>query len=129
MLFMREEKTIPRHRSHLSASEILQCVEGCLNDHKADDILTIDLTSKTSIADTMIVASGGSHRHVAALADHVIEELRRYGVRACVEGKATCDWVLIDAGDLLIHIFRPEVRAFYALEKMWGEGHSGRVSE
>ena len=68
----------------------------------------------------MIVASGGSHRHVAALADHVVEILRMYGVRASVEGKTTCDWVLIDAGDLLVHIFRPEVRAFYGLEKMWG---------
>lgn len=100
---------------------MIQCVESCLSDHKADAILAIDLKSKTSISDTMIIASGGSHRHVAALADHVVEVLRVHGLRASVEGKATCDWVLIDAGDLLVHIFRPEVRTFYALEKMWAE--------
>ena len=88
---------------------------------KAEETVEIDLTGKTSIADTMIVTSGRSHRHVGAIAESVTQALKDRGFgNARIEGMPACDWVLIDAGDILIHIFRPEVRGFYNLEKMWG---------
>ena len=93
----------------------------CLEDMKAEDLVEIDLAGKTSIADTMMIASGRSDRHVGAIADRVLQGLKDSGFGpARVEGLPACDWVLIDAGDLIIHIFRPEVRSFYNLEKMWG---------
>jgi ribosome-associated protein len=93
---------------------------------KAEDTTTIDLTGKTSIADTMVVTSGRSNRHVGAVAERVIEGLKQAGVPGIrVEGMPHCDWVLIDAGDVIVHVFRPEVRAFYGLEKMWA-GSRGR---
>ena len=93
----------------------------CLEDMKAEDTVEIDLTGKTSIADAMIITSGRSHRHVGAIAERVLEAIKQNGFGpARVEGLPACDWVLIDAGDVLIHIFRPEVRGFYNLEKMWG---------
>jgi ribosome-associated protein len=93
----------------------------CLEDMKAEDLVEIDLAGKTSIADTMMIASGRSDRHVGAIADRVLQGLKDNGFGpARVEGLPACDWVLIDAGDLIIHIFRPEVRSFYNLEKMWG---------
>jgi ribosome-associated protein len=94
---------------------------------KAEDTVTIDLTGKSSIADAMVVTSGRSNRHVGALADSVIEGLEKSGLRGLrVEGKRNCDWVLIDAGDVIVHVFRPEVRAFYNLEKMWSGGRGSR---
>ncbi len=93
----------------------------CLEDMKAENTVEIDLIGKTSIADTMIVTSGRSHRHVGAIADSVAKALKDKGFgNPRVEGMPACDWVLIDAGDVLVHIFRPEVRGFYNLEKMWG---------
>ena len=87
---------------------------------KAEDTITIDLTGKSSIADSMVVTSGRSNRHVGAVADHVLKDLTKAGVPGVrVEGMPHCDWVLIDAGDVIVHVFRPEVRAFYNLEKMW----------
>ncbi len=92
-----------------------------LEDAKAEDIVPIDLAGKTSIADAMIVASGRSSTHVGAIADQVVEACKATGLPSPrVEGVPTCDWVLIDAGDILVHIFRPEVRQFYNLEKLWG---------
>lgn len=91
-----------------------------LEDDKAQDIVVIDLRGKSSVADTMIVASGRSHRHVGALADHLLRALKDAGHgRARVEGLPHCDWVLIDAGDVIVHLFRPEVRSFYNIEKIW----------
>jgi ribosome-associated protein len=101
--------------------EIRAVALDCLEDMKAENTVEIDLTGKTSIADTMIVTSGRSHRHVGAIADRVIQTLKDRGLtNPRVEGLPACDWVLIDAGDVLVHIFRPEVRGFYNLEKMWG---------
>ncbi len=92
---------------------------------KAEDTITIDLRGKTSIGDYMVVASGRSNRHVGAVADHLLEDLGKSGVPDVrVEGMPHCDWVLIDAGDVIVHVFRPEVRAFYNLEKMWVGGTS-----
>ncbi len=93
----------------------------CLDDMKAEEIVDIDLVGKTSIADTMLIASGRSQRHVGSIADRIVEALKRDGHgRVKVEGMPSCDWVLIDAGDVIVHVFRPEVRTFYNLEKMWG---------
>ena len=91
-----------------------------LDDDQAEDVVCIDLAGKSSLADAIIVASGRSHRHVAAIADHIVRKLKDAGVgRARVEGLPNADWVLIDAGDVVAHIFRPEVRAFYAIERIW----------
>jgi ribosome-associated protein len=91
-----------------------------LDDEKAQDIVFIDLKDKSSVADGLIVASGRSHRHVGAMADHLLRALKEAGHgKARVEGLPHCDWVLIDAGDLIVHLFRPEVRAFYNIEKIW----------
>lgn len=91
-----------------------------LDDDKAEDIVLIDLKGKSPMADSMIVASGRSHRHVGALADHILRALKETGHgKARVEGLPHCDWVLIDAGDVIVHLFRPEVRTFYNIEKIW----------
>ena len=102
-----------------------------LEDDKAQDVVVIDLKGKSSVADTMIVASGRSHRHVGAIADHLLRALKEAGHgRAKVEGLPACDWVLIDAGDLIVHLFRPEVRTFYNIEKIWAvdAGHHAGAS-
>ncbi|MEO8811498.1 MAG: ribosome silencing factor [Caulobacteraceae bacterium] len=99
-----------------------------LDDDKAHDIAFIDLKGKSSFADGIVVASGRSHRHVGAIADHLLRALKDGGHgRAKVEGLPHCDWVLIDAGDVIVHLFRPEVRTFYNIEKIWsveGSGHT-----
>jgi ribosome-associated protein len=88
------------------------------------------LAGETSLGDTMIVASGRSQRHVGAIADKLIERLKEEGVRDTrVEGMPLCDWVLIDAGDVIVHIFRPEAREFYNLEKMWGSERPNREAD
>ena len=99
----------------------MQIVTAALDDTKAEDVTTIELHGKTSIADAMIIATGRSSVHVGSIADRVIRALKDSGRAAPrVEGLPTGDWVLIDAGDLIVHVFRPEVRQFYNLEKMWG---------
>ncbi|MBT9471507.1 MAG: ribosome silencing factor [Pseudomonadota bacterium] len=91
-----------------------------LDDDKAQDVVFIDLKGKSAVADGLIVASGRSHRHVGALADHLLRALKEAGYgKARVEGLPHCDWVLIDTGDIIIHLFRPEVRQFYNIEKIW----------
>ena len=110
----------------LDAEEILRLVLTRLDDMKAEDTLTIDLRAKSSIGDYMVVSSGRSQRHVGSVADRVVEDLRKAGVHAQVEGTPHCDWVLIDAGDVIVHVFRPEVRTFYNLENMWAPGRSPR---
>jgi ribosome-associated protein len=106
----------------VNAEEILKLVLARLDDMKAEDTLTIDLRGKSSIGDYMVVSSGRSQRHVGSVADRVVEDLRKAGVRARIEGMPHCDWVLIDASDVVVHVFRPEVREFYNLEKMWASG-------
>ena len=97
-----------------------------LDDDKAQDIVCIDLKGKSSVADTLIIASGRSHRHVGALADHVLRALKDAGYgKAKVEGLPACDWVLIDVGDVVVHLFRPEVRSFYNIEKIWSLSPEG----
>jgi ribosome-associated protein len=92
---------------------------------KAEDSVTIDLTGKTSIGDFMVVTSGRSNVHLAAISDNVVKALKAAAITGIhVEGLRQGDWVLIDAGDVIIHVFRPEVREFYNLEKMWSGGRS-----
>jgi len=94
-----------------------------LEDDKAEDILAIDIRGKSSFADMLIVASGRSARHGGALADHVMRKLKDSGVKEVrIEGLPAADWVLVDAGDVVVHLFRPEVRAFYNIEKIWAAG-------
>ena len=122
---------VPVSKVRPDAEETLRLVLACLDNMKAEDTVTIDLTGKTSIADTMVVTSGRSNRQVGAIADHLLKDLAAAGVRGVrVEGMPHCDWVLIDAGDVIVHVFRPEVRAFYNLEKMWApaQPHGRRAS-
>ena len=99
---------------------ILSTVLNSLSDAKAENVVAIDLRGKTSIGDDMVIASGRSQRHVGAIAEQLCDALKGEGFRDMrVEGLPHCDWVLIDTGDVIVHIFRPEVREFYNLEKMW----------
>jgi ribosome-associated protein len=109
------------------AGEALRLVLARIDDMKAEDTVTINLSGKTTIADFMVVTSGRSNRQVGAIADRVLEDLEHAGVPDVrVEGLPHCDWVLIDAGDVIVHVFRPDVRAFYNLEKMWARPTMGR---
>ena len=102
-------------------STMLSDIIAALEDAKAEDIVLIDLKGKTALADAMVVTSGRSNRHVSAIADQIVEMLKVKGFGTPrVGGQPHCDWVLVDAGDVVLHIFRPEVRQFYNLEKMWG---------
>ena len=97
-------------------------VEDILNDNKAVEITSINLKDKTSIADFMIIASGNSSRHIQAISEKLVDELKKKGINNCrLEGRNSNDWKLIDAIDIIIHIFHPEKRKFYNLEKMWSE--------
>jgi ribosome-associated protein len=91
-----------------------------LEDAKAENVVAIDIKGKSSIGDFMLIASGRSDRHVGAIAEQLQRKLKEDGYRrARIEGQPQCDWVLIDIGDIIVHVFRPEVRTFYNLEKMW----------
>lgn len=104
----------------LSAEDLLKSVIASLDDNKAEEITSIDLAGKTGIADYMVIATGGSQRQVAALTDYVVKGLKKRGHKdIVVQGLEQADWVLIDVGDVIVHIFRPEVRSFYNLDKLW----------
>lgn len=104
-----------------SRDETLDLVTKSLEDDKAEDVVVIDLVSKSTMADHMVIASGRSTRQVGAMAEHLREKLKAAGLTGvAAEGMTRCDWVLIDGGNVVVHLFRPEVRAFYNLEKMWG---------
>ncbi len=105
---------------HPGSEALLEMVVQSLTEDKAEDVVQIDLRGRTQIGDYMVVASGRSTRQVSALAEKLVERLKQdAGVLSKIEGKDTGDWVLIDAGDVIVHIFRPEVREFYQIEKMW----------
>ena len=123
----KEVGAIPRTRKAAAkpaadkTPDLLKIVETSLDDDKAEDIVAIDLRGKSTIADYMVIATGRNSRQLAAMASHLDEKLTKAGVkRVSVEGKNQGDWVLLDGGDVVVHLFRPEVRTFYALEKMWG---------
>ena len=122
---IREADIAPLHlvaAAEPSAGEsIISVARACLEDMKAEETVEIDLVGRTSIADAMIITSGRSNRHVGSIAERLIQAFKDNGFgRVRVEGFPACDWVLIDAGDIIVHIFRPEGRGFYNLEKMWG---------
>ena len=101
----------------------------CLEEDKAEDLTVIDLTGKSSLADVMILASGRSTRHVSSLADSISKRVKETsGQSPKIEGLPNADWVLIDLGDIIIHLFRPEVRDFYNLEKIWADDSSSHIS-
>lgn len=98
----------------------VELILNILDDAKAEETVSVDIAGKSSLADHMIVTSGRSQRHVGAVADQIIRALRENGFgKPRVEGLPHCDWVLVDTGDVIVHIFRPEVREFYNIEKMW----------
>ena len=116
------ENTVSKPQAPLPAPErpMIDVILDCLDDAKAEETVAVDITGKSSLADHMVVTSGRSQRHVGAVADQVINALRDNGFgKPRVEGLPHCDWVLVDAGDVIVHIFRPEVREFYNIEKMW----------
>ena len=98
---------------------MVESVLTSLDDDKAEEVTVIDLRGRSSIADFMVIATGRSQRQVGAMADHLMERLKKFGLAVGVEGVTQGDWVLIDAGDIIVHLFRPEVRSFYNLERMW----------
>ncbi len=103
-----------------AAARALALVLTSLEDSKAEDIVSINITGKSALGDHMVVVSGRSNRHVTAISEHLVSDLKDEGFGAPrVEGLETGDWVLIDTGDIIVHVFRPEVRAFYNIEKMW----------
>lgn len=113
----------------LSADDAAKLILKALDDDKAEDIVAIDIKGKSSVADVIIVASGRSQRHVAAVADHLVQKLKDAGAGYLkVEGLPHADWVLVDAGDVIVHIFRPEVRSFYNIEKIWAPTETARTA-
>lgn len=104
----------------MSSANQVKKISEWLDDAKAENVVMIDLSGKSSVADFMVIASGRSNRHVGAIADQLQRKFKELGLgRVRMEGQENCDWVLLDTGDVVIHIFRPEVREFYNLEKMW----------
>lgn len=104
---------------------LLDLILATLEDAKAEDTLAIDVTGKSSLSDHMVVTSGRSNRHVSAIADQLVKAMRENGYsKPRIEGLPTADWVLVDAEDVIIHVFRPEVREFYNIEKMWAADFS-----
>jgi ribosome-associated protein len=111
------DKPAPKRKD---VSKLLTTVLDCLDDAKAEDVTSIDLDGKGAIADQMVIATGRSNRHISAIADQLTEKLKAAGFRNLrIEGVPQCDWVLVDSGDVIVHLFRPEVRSFYNLEKLW----------
>ena len=103
-------------------SQLKKEIENILNDNKAMEVKSVNLKDKTSIADFMIIASGNSSKHIQALSEILLDELKKRGISNCrLEGRSSNDWKLIDAMDIIIHIFHPEKRKFYDLERMWSE--------
>ncbi|MGI9452677.1 MAG: ribosome silencing factor [Geminicoccaceae bacterium] len=104
-----------------SDDDLTHLIETSLADDKAIDLITIDLAGKTSMADNMVIATGSSRRHLESMAEHLLERLKGRGIVGTIaEGRGQSDWVLIDAGDVIVHLFRDETRRFYDLERLWG---------
>ena len=117
----RVSKPAPAETDVTIDEKFVDLVLSNLDDSKAEDVIKINLVGKTSIADVMVIASGRSDRHVGAIADHLVQTMKDNGYdMPRIEGMPQCDWVLIDAGDMIVHVFKPEVRQFYNLEKIWG---------
>jgi ribosome-associated protein len=121
---------VARVNDNISSDDLLARVLASLEDDKAEEIVQIDLRGRSEMADYMVICSGRSTRQVAAIADKMMDRLKQdIGLLCKVEGKDTADWVLIDAGDVIVHVFRPEVRDFYQLEKMWMPGAAHQLAQ
>lgn len=115
-----ETVSMPSPQDSKESRDLTNLILDVLDEHSAQEIIEIDIRGKSSISDYMIVASGRSNRHVGALSDYLIKSLKNTGKKNIgIEGLKSCDWVLIDVGDVIVHLFRPEVRAFYNIEKIW----------
>jgi ribosome-associated protein len=115
-----KKKSAAAEAAAAPAPQIIDLILKNLDDAKAEQTVAIDITGKSSLADHMVVTSGRSNRHVSAMADQLVKALREAGLgKPRVEGLPHADWVLVDTGDVIVHIFRPEVREFYNIEKMW----------
>ena len=115
-----KEKNISKARTAFNADQILELITTSLDDDKAENVLTIPLRGKSAMADYMVVASGASSRQVAAMAEHIEFRLKKNKIAVLgLEGRRQADWILIDVNDVIVHLFRPEVREFYGLERMW----------
>jgi ribosome-associated protein len=126
----RTARPKPRRKTKSPAQVLLAEAEKILDDGKAEDLVTIDLHGKSDIADYLLIATGRSQRQIMALAQHLHEGLKAAGHgKISIEGLRHGDWVLIDAGDVVVHLFKPESRAYYNLEKMWGEAFSEAVGQ
>jgi ribosome-associated protein len=113
-------KTTAPQLAEIPQLQMIDVVLQSLEDAKAESTVAIDVTGKSSLSDHMVVTTGRSNRHVGAVADQLVKALREHGFgKPRVEGLPHCDWVLVDGGDVIVHIFRPEVREFYNIEKMW----------
>jgi ribosome-associated protein len=120
IVIARKTRAVGR-KAPAATKKLLGLVEKSLDDDKAENVVAIDLSGKSSIADYMVIASGRSARQLGAMAEHLQVKLKASGItRVGVEGATAGDWVLIDGGDIVIHLFRPDVRGLYNLEKMWG---------
>jgi len=121
----RKTSTEPAALKAQDADKTLNMILSRLDDMKAEETVTIDLRGKSAFSDYMIVTTGRVNRHVGAIAENVTKALKETGIKGIhVEGLPNCDWVLIDSGDVIVHVFRPEVREFYNLERLWTQGHS-----
>lgn len=120
----REGRPVP---AEFTSEEVLAAVLASIDDDKAEEIVQIDLRGRSDVADYMVICSGRSSRQVAAISEKLADKLKQeFRIQAKMEGTETGDWVLIDSGDVIVHVFRPEVRDFYQLEKMWmPAGQSG----
>lgn len=115
--------TVQGTENDVTSEELLQLILASLEDDKAEEIVTIDLRGRSSMGDYMVICSGRSSRQVGAIAEKLMDRLKQDHGRTCkIEGKEQGDWVLIDSADVIVHVFRPEVREFYQLEKMWMPG-------
>lgn len=117
---MQNEIIKPAENTQLTAKQLLELLEEVLDDNKAEDVVSIDLEGKSSVADYLLIATGRSARHVSAIADYVLRAAKAAGLGQLeTEGMSSNDWILIDAGDVIVHVFRNEVRDYYNLEKIW----------
>jgi ribosome-associated protein len=126
---VRPAKKAGKSGSILDAEGLHSLVLQSLDDDQAQEVVTIPLVGKSSIADHMVVASGRSSRQVASMAQKLAERIKKAGRNARIEGLPSADWVLIDAEDVIIHLFRPEVRSFYNLERMWAFGDAPETAQ
>jgi len=116
----RKTRAVGR-KAPAASKKLLGLIEKSLDDDKAENLVAIDLTGKSSIADYMVIASGRSARQLGAMAEHLQVKLKHSGIaKVGIEGATAGDWLLVDGGDIIIHLFRPDVRGLYNLEKMWG---------